>query len=180
MNRIVKNCTKCALFEYRKNAVCGNGSLSPEIFLIGEAPGKSEDENGIPFSGRSGQLLRKSLALTGVSKHRIYITNSVKCRPPDNEKPKLEYMKICNGYLRYEIELLKPKVIIPLGNTSLTALTLITEVKYGNISKIAGEKFEWNGTLIFPQFHPAAILRDIKRLDRFNNVFFEIVKILKN
>jgi DNA polymerase len=89
-------------------------------------------------------------------------------------------MKICNGYLRYELELLKPEVIIPLGNTSLTALTLITEVKYGNISKIVGEKFEWNGTLIFPQFHPAAILRDIKRLDKFNNVFVEIVKILKN
>ena len=180
MNRIIKRCTNCALYEHRKNAVCGNGSISPEIFLIGEAPGKIEDESSIPFSGRSGNLLRKSLDSTGISEHRIYITNSVKCRPPNNEKPKMEYMKICNEYLKSEIELLKPKVIIPLGNTSLTALTLITKVKYRNISKIVGEKLEWNGILIFPQFHPAAVLRDMKRLEKFDKVFLEVTKILKN
>ncbi len=180
MNSIIRNCTKCILHENRKNAVCGIGSLAPEVFLIGEAPGRSEDENGIPFSGRSGNLLRKSLADTSITEHAFYITNSVKCRPPNNEKPKRESMKICNEYLKSEIQLLRPKVIIALGNTSLTALSLITGTKYGNISEMIGKKFEWNGTLIFPQFHPAAVLRNMKRLDIFNNVFLEVTKILRN
>ena len=180
VNSIIRNCTKCILHENRKNAVCGIGSLTPDVFLIGEAPGRSEDENGIPFSGRSGNLLRKSLANTGITEHGFYITNSVKCRPPNNVKPNKKSLEICNEYLKFEIELLRPSVIIPLGNTSLTALSLITGSKYGNISGIIGKKFEWKGTLILPQFHPAAVLRDMKRLEKFNNVFLEVTKILKN
>ncbi|MHB8360755.1 MAG: uracil-DNA glycosylase [Thermoplasmataceae archaeon] len=177
MNDSIKDCKKCDLHKQRKNAVCGTGKIGSEIFLIGEAPGKTEDENGIPFTGRSGKLLREVLENTGIFSRGVYISNSVRCRPVDNVKPGLKNLLACNDYLRQEIYFVKPRIIVALGNTSLKALSSITGIKFEPVTKILGQCFQWNDIRIYPQFHPAAIIRNVKNLDVFINIFKEISKI---
>ncbi|MHB1493679.1 MAG: uracil-DNA glycosylase [Thermoplasmataceae archaeon] len=174
MNALIKNCIKCNLSLKRKNAVCGSGSKNPKIMIIGEAPGKTEDENGIPFSGRSGALLRKVMEEAGIDSKDVYITNTVRCRPHNNQKPKKTNLIACNGYLKFEVEFLKPNIIVPLGNTSLKAFSYISGTRFEPITKAIGQEIPWNQVIIIPQFHPAAILRDMKRLTVFEDVFKKI------
>ena len=174
MNALIKKCIKCNLSLKRKNAVCGNGPKNPKIMIIGEAPGKTEDENGIPFSGRSGVLLRKVMEESGIDSKDVYITNSVRCRPHNNQKPKKANLIACSAYLKFEVEFLKPNIIVPLGNSSLGALSYISGIRFDPITKAIGQKISWNQMIIIPQFHPAAILRDMKRLKVFEGVFRKI------
>lgn len=157
----IKSCTLCDLCKTRKNAVVGQGVSNPLFLLVGEAPGADEDELGLPFVGRSGKLLTKLLDEVGISREKnLYISNTVKCRPPENRNPLKDETASCKEYLTRQIELLNPKVIIPVGNYAC---------KYflGNkaqISKLHGQPLEWEGKILFPVYHPAAVLRNINLL----------------
>ncbi len=156
----MRSCTKCALHETRTNAVPGSGSPNAEILIIGEGPGFNEDEQGLPFVGRSGKLLDELLAAVPLSRDDIFITNVVKCRPPDNRDPLPDEVAACRPYLERQLQLLNPKVIVTLGRVSM-----LRYYPKGKISEDHGKILEWEGRILFPLYHPAAGLRNpaIKR-----------------
>lgn len=151
------NCRKCALAETRTNLVFGVGVPDAEIVFIGEGPGEQEDLRGEPFVGRGGQLLDKYLDAIGLDrKTNIYIGNMVKCRPPQNRDPKPEEQEACIGWLREQIRLIRPKIIVCLGRISAQRL-IDPEFR---VTKQHGEFIEKNGTWMMGTFHPAALLRN--------------------
>ena len=153
-------CRRCELGENRTNAVIGRGNPEAEIMIIGEAPGQNEDEQGLPFVGRSGQLLNKILQSVELSSDRdIYISNAIRCRPPENRTPTLKEIEACKPYLLEQIRLVNPKIILLTGATAVKALT---GDKRG-ITKIRGQWIEWEGRLCMPIFHPAYLLRNPSR-----------------
>ncbi len=156
----VRSCTSCGLHVGRSNAVPGTGSPSGGIMIIGEGPGANEDELGLPFVGRSGKLLDELLAEVPLSLDDVFITNVVKCRPPDNRDPLPAEVAACRPYLERQMELLDPKVIVTLGRHSMLRF-----YPKGKISKDHGKILEWEGRILFPLYHPAAGLRNpaIKR-----------------
>ena len=153
------SCQKCALSQTRHNVVFGTGPRDAEVMLIGEGPGENEDLQGLPFVGRGGKLLDDMLAMIGLHRQNIYITNSVKCRPPENRDPLNTEKDACRGYLRAQVRLMKPKIIVCLGRIS--AMELIKpDFK---ISQEHGQFFDRNGTLLMALYHPAALLRDPRK-----------------
>ena len=148
-------CTKCDLAEGRTQVVFGAGDPQADVMFVGEAPGQREDEQGIPFVGPSGRLLEELLAEIDLTRDAVYITNVVKCRPPGNRDPRPHEIDACKGYLRTQLELIDPAVVVTLGNFS-TKLLLRTEV---GITKLRGVAYEWWGRYLVPTFHPAAALR---------------------
>ena len=151
-----QDCRECSLCETRTNVVFGDGSRTAEIMFVGEGPGAHEDEQGVPFVGRAGQLLDDMLAMIGLDRTRIYITNSVKCRPPENRDPLNTEKEACQGYLQRQRALMKPKIIVCLGRIS--AMELIKpDFK---ITQEHGRFFEKDGCLMMALYHPAALLRD--------------------
>jgi len=153
------NCQACGLRRTCTQVVFGVGDPQAEVLLIGEAPGANEDLQGEPFVGRAGKLLDDMLAMIGLSRKNIYITNSVKCRPPENRDPLGEEKDACRGYLRSQVRLMKPKIIVCLGRIS--AMELIKpDLK---ISREHGQFFDRNGTLMMALYHPAALLRDPRK-----------------
>ena len=156
----VSSCTNCALHGTRTNAVPGSGSPSGGILIIGEGPGFNEDQQGLPFVGRSGKLLDELLAVVPLSRDDVFITNVVKCRPPDNRDPLPDEVAACRPYLERQLELLDPKVIVTLGRVSM-----LRYYPKGKISEDHGKILEWEGRILFPLYHPAAGLRNpaIKR-----------------
>src|SRR6218665_2377441 len=150
------DCQSCALHK-TANTVCllGNGPKRSDVMIIGEAPGKTEDETGEPFAGRSGALLNKLLAKAGIDREDVYVCNAVSCRPPDNRTPKKTEIAACREWLEYQIAMVKPKYILTLGNIPLQSLLGITGVK-----KHRGKPIEKDGITILPTFHPAFALRD--------------------
>ena len=151
-----KKCMKCKLCNNRKNVVIGTGDKNAKIMFIGEGPGADEDEQGIPFVGRAGQLMNKALEGLGIKREEIYIANVVKCRPPQNRNPEKEEADACKEYLETQINLVKPEIIVLLGSV---ALKNVLGEEYG-ITQSRGKWFEKNGIKILPTFHPAALLRD--------------------
>ena len=151
------NCRKCILAKTRNNVVFGKGNLNSEILIIGEAPGKEEDLTAEPFIGRAGKLLTEILLSINLTRSDVYITNTVKCRPPDNRNPSSDEIKSCASYLDQQINLITPKVIILLGkvaaerilNTSESMATLRKKIHYYKDTNIP--------TLVF--YHPAYLLR---------------------
>lgn len=152
---IAHDCTACALAEGRTQVVFGAGSPDADVLIVGEAPGQQEDEQGIPFVGRSGQLLVKLLGEVDLQREDVYITNVAKCRPPANRDPRPDEIDACKGYLVRQIELIDPTVVITLGNFS-TKLLLRTTT---GITRMRGTAYEWWGRFLVPTFHPAAALR---------------------
>jgi DNA polymerase len=149
----VRGCPLCKLAKTRKNAVPGEGQLSAKIMFIGEAPGRSEDEKGRPFVGAAGRILDELLKKAGIERSQVFITNIVKCRPPNNRVPKEDELTACRPYLDRQIALIKPKVICILGRTAYSALlggSSITANR-GKIVERAGQKY-------FLTFHPAAVI----------------------
>jgi uracil-DNA glycosylase len=149
----VRGCPLCKLSRSRKNAVPGEGQLSAKIMFIGEAPGRSEDEKGRPFVGAAGRILDELLKKAGIERSEVFITNIVKCRPPNNRVPKEDELTACRPYLDRQIALIKPKVICILGRTAYSALlggSSITADR-GKIMERAGQKY-------FLTFHPAAVI----------------------
>jgi DNA polymerase len=154
------NCHRCPLAFNRTHAVVGRGNPQAEIMIIGEAPGKNEDETGLPFVGRSGQLLENILASVQLSTDTdIYIANICKCRPPENRVPTGEEIAACKPYLLEQIRLVNPKIILLTGATSVKSV--IGDKR--PITKIRGQWLEWEGRLCMPIFHPSYLLRNPSR-----------------
>jgi len=152
----IKNCTKCGLHKTRKNAVFGKGPIDAKIMLIGEAPGMEEDMQGVPFVGRAGKKLEGILSEAGIDIDEIFITNVVKCRPPGNRNPEIYEIMKCSPYLVEQIRVIRPEMIVLLGNI---ALSLVTG-NPGGITKMRGKTLEYMSIPAIPTFHPAYILRN--------------------
>ena len=153
------NCHACQLRETCTQVVFGVGDPNAEVLFIGEAPGANEDIQGEPFVGRGGKLLDDMLAMIGLHRKNIYITNSVKCRPPENRDPLNTEKDACRGYLREQVRLMKPKIIVCLGRIS--AMEIIKEDF--KITQEHGQFFEKNGVQMMALYHPAALLRDPRK-----------------
>jgi len=154
-----RECRRCPLAETRTNVVFGDGSRNADLMFIGEAPGEKEDLSGIPFVGAAGKLLDKFLYAVDIDRDRVYIANMLKCRPPKNRDPKEEEQALCIEYLREQVRLIKPKMIVCLGR--IAAKKIIREDFM--ISKEHGVFFERNGYTLCAVYHPAALLRDPRR-----------------
>lgn len=151
--QLVSACTDCPLSRNRTRAVPGEGPDNAGIMLIGEAPGYNEDQQGRPFVGAAGRFLEELLASIGLQREDVYITNTVKCRPPNNRDPLPGEMAACRKYLDRQIELISPKVIVTLGRHSLASF-----LPRETIGKARGRPRSFNGTTVFPMYHPAAAL----------------------
>jgi DNA polymerase len=149
-------CTKCSLSDTRTNVVFGEGNLNADLMIIGEGPGYNEDQEGRPFVGRSGKKLDKWIESIGLSRQDVFITNIVKCRPPDNRIPVLEEVSVCKTYLMQQIILVKPKIICTLGRLA-TYLLLETEEPMRNL---INKESHFNDIIVIPIYHPAYILRN--------------------
>lgn len=149
-------CRRCSLCKSRTNVVFGQGDPHAEILFVGEGPGANEDEQGLPFVGRSGQLLDHYLEAIDLSReHNVYIANIVKCRPPHNRDPLPEESSACLPWLRQQFQLLRPKIIVCLGRIAAQQL-----IEPGfSVSKDHGKFFDKHGTLFMATYHPAALLR---------------------
>lgn len=149
-------CTDCGLSQTRTNVVFGVGDPQARVMLVGEAPGKNEDLQGEPFVGAAGKLLDTLLAEIGLERSEVYIANVIKCRPPGNRDPRPDEIDSCKGYLREQIRLIEPEVVVTLGNFA-TKLLLNTET---GITRLRGRLHPWwLGSSLVPTFHPAAALR---------------------
>lgn len=149
-------CRSCNLALTRSNVVFGDGNPHSKLLFIGEGPGADEDSQGLPFVGRAGQLLTQILTAAGISRKDVYITNIVKCRPPENRVPTPEEMVICDQHLQTQIMLINPALIVLLGNTPTRWILKTGE----GITKIRGKWFEWKGIAVMPMFHPSYLLRN--------------------
>lgn len=158
----IKNCEKCKLCKTRKNIVFGSGNREANIMFIGEGPGADEDEMGMPFVGKAGKLMDKAFEGVGIDRKKVYIANIVKCRPPQNRVPEKDEASVCIDYLRNQVMLIKPKIIVLLGST---ALKNILGEEY-SITKVRGNFITKKDIIYIPTFHPAALLRDeAKKID---------------
>jgi len=169
----VKNCKNCELYKTRTNAVPGKGNFAADVVFVGEAPGRNEDLKGEPFVGIAGKKLSIALEEAGVSRDDVYITNTVKCRPPSNRVPNKNEKEECQMYIQKELQLIKPKMICVLGNTALGSVLNLTE-----ISKYRGKTVKKGKQFYFVTIHPAAVIynqgltevfkEDIKKLFLLN------------
>ena len=156
IEKVIAGCMKCSLHETRTRTVPGQGSSRPEIMFIGEAPGFDEDQQGLAFVGRAGQLLTKMIQAMGYTREKVFIGNILKCRPPGNRAPMPDEMTACLPYLKAQIALLKPKVIIALGATAVKGL-LNTST---GITRLRGTWLSFEGVDVMPTYHPAYLLRN--------------------
>ena len=159
----IRVCPKCRLAETRTKAVPGEGNGRARLMFVGEGPGEQEDLSGRPFVGKSGQLLTSELQKIGLTRDDIFITNIVKCRPPNNRVPLVDEIEACNDWLMAQIALVEPKFIVPVGGPSLQ--TLVS--KKLRITKDRSRVFRKDGILFIPILHPAAALRDPGVMENF-------------
>ncbi|HMN25041.1 MAG: uracil-DNA glycosylase [Ignavibacteriaceae bacterium] len=156
LNTMICNCTNCVLHKGRNKFVFGTGNPNADVVVIGEGPGAEEDKQGLPFVGRAGKLLTDILKAIKFERDEVYICNIVKCRPPDNRTPLPDEMETCIPYLKKQIELIKPKLILCLG---LTAAKGLLKNK-GSLTSLRGQVLEYEGIKTMVTFHPAALLRN--------------------
>lgn len=162
-----KGCDKCPLGKTKTNTVFGVGNKNADLMFVGEAPGESEDKSGIPFVGRAGKLLDKYLEAVGIDREEVYIANILKCRPPNNRDPLPEEQETCIDYLREQVRLIKPKMIVCLGRIS--AMKLINPDF--RITKEHGTFFKKGAFEIAAVYHPSLLLRDpSKREEMFTDM----------
>lgn len=165
IKREIYICQKCNLYKSRRQAVSGMGSRHPLLMVVGEAPGAREDEQGIPFVGESGKYLDKWLESIGLSRNKnVYITNTVKCRPPHNRDPKEDEVFACSNYLIAQIEILKPKLILAVGRIAGNILTKKIDTQ---LSVLRTQVFEFQEIPLFVTYHPSAVLRNPHELKQF-------------
>lgn len=183
INRSIKKCKKCSLYKTTKNYVLGSGSVESKIVFIGEAPGYYEDIKGLPFVGKAGKILDKLLASINMPRENIYITNILKCRPPNNRNPLKNEIQLCTKYLNEEINIIKPKIILPLGNFASSYVFDMYDLKFEKISLIHGKFFkgysDFGKVYIAPQYHPAV---GVYNQNKINTLIkdFEIIKNILN
>ena len=156
LEKSIENCQKCKLCKTRQNIVFGTGNKNAKIMFIGEGPGADEDRLGEPFVGRAGKLMDMAFEMVGIKREEVYIANIVKCRPPANRNPEDDESYACMDYLRNQVILVKPEMIVLLGSV---ALKNILGKEYG-ITASRGKWVEKKGIRYMPTWHPAALLRD--------------------
>ncbi len=152
----IKDCRRCKLCNNRHNIVIGTGNRQAKIMFIGEGPGADEDRQGLPFVGKAGKLMNSAFEGLGIKREEVYIANIVKCRPPNNRVPESDEATACLNYLRNQVILVKPKIIVLLGSTALKNIL-------GNEHSITASRGKWiekKGIHYMPTWHPAALLRD--------------------
>jgi uracil-DNA glycosylase len=169
----VANCNKCVLCRSRNNTVFGEGAFTADLMLIGEGPGRDEDQQGRPFVGRSGQLLTKMLKAMGFDRKEVFIANIVKCRPPQNRNPHPDEADECMPYLLRQIEIIQPKVLVLLGAVPMKFILNKT-----GITRVHGQWFEFNGIKTLPTFHPSFLLRDPRQKKHAWNDLQKVMKVL--
>ena len=156
LEKLICNCTKCNLHKGRNKFVFGSGSPDADVIVIGEGPGAEEDKQGLPFVGRAGLLLTEMLKAIKFSRDEVYIANIIKCRPPENRTPLPEEMDTCFPYLKKQIDLIKPKLILCLGLTAAKGLLKSRE----SLTNLRGKVFEFGEAKVMVTYHPAALLRN--------------------
>lgn len=174
----VISCIKCDLCKTRTNSVPGKGNFKSHVIFVGEAPGRNEDKNGEPFVGVAGKKLSSALEEAGISRDEIYITNVVKCRPPNNRVPTKNERDTCQEYLKQEISIIKPKIICILGNTAFNSILGGSE-----ITKFRGKLVRKDDQFYFLTVHPAATIYNQELIEVLNGdikKLFELIRDLKN
>lgn len=172
LNATICTCMQCPLGHTRTNFVFGSGNPAADIMIIGEAPGAEEDEQGLPFVGRAGQLLTKILEAIELSRDEVYICNILKCRPPNNRKPLVSETDQCEPYLWKQIELVQPKLILALGLTAANTLLKNKE----SMTSLRGKVHDYHGIRTLVTYHPAALLRN----PEWKKYTWDDVKLLRN
>ena len=178
VRQTVIECTKCELAKTRTNSVPGKGNFQSDVIFVGEAPGRNEDKNGEPFVGIAGQRLNLALEGAGVSRESIYITNVVKCRPPNNRVPTISERNTCHDYLQKEISIINPKIICILGNTAFNSILGGSE-----ITKYRGKIVKKDKQFYFLTVHPAATIYNQELITVLKEdivKLFDLIKELKN
>ena len=157
LHKKIASCTKCELCQTRINTVPGEGPLNCRVVIVGEGPGQEEDESGRPFVGKAGRLLTDILEKGGnIRRDSLYITNMVKCRPPNNRNPNTKEVEACRDFLEAQLLLLHPDIVVTLGNVPTQPLL---NTKQG-ITTLRGKWINWRGIKLFPMFHPSYLLRN--------------------
>jgi uracil-DNA glycosylase, family 4 len=187
----VRECKKCGLWEHRNNYVFGEGDPNAEIVFVGEAPGREEDKRGKPFIGSAGKVLSETLEKAGLKREGVYITNILKCRPPNNRDPLPEEVKSCSPYLIGQIESIRPKVIVCLGKHASSFILELFGLDFSSISRDRGRVYKlsksskiedlrpWGLDLfVVPTYHPAATLYRVQLKESFENDIRKIAEML--
>ncbi len=151
--RQIRSCTRCQLHRTRSRAVPGSGPVSADVFFLGEGPGAREDEQGLPFVGRSGRYLDELLEGIGLDRDRVFITNVLKCRPPGNRDPHVSEVQACSPYLERQLSLVQPRLVVTLGRFAMSHF-----FSSGRISELHGHPRRVGDTIYLPLYHPAAAL----------------------
>ncbi|MEA4926078.1 MAG: uracil-DNA glycosylase [Syntrophomonadaceae bacterium] len=166
------SCQKCRLRSTCRQVVFGDGDINTDILFVGEGPGKDEDEQGLPFVGRAGQLLNKILEAAEFKRREVYITNVVKCRPPGNRLPNPDEARECRNYLEAQIRIINPRIIVCLG---AMACQTVVDPK-AKITQTRGKWFNRNGIMIMATYHPAALLRN----EQYKRPTWEDFKLIRD
>jgi len=174
LEKQIQNCRACPLAETRINPVPGEGSITAELIFVGEGPGYDEDQQGRPFVGRAGQLLTKIINAMEFKREDVYITNVVKCRPPDNRNPNVEELEKCQPFLFEQIRFIQPKVIVALGNVPSH---FILKRKEG-ITSLRGKFYKYMNIQVMPTFHPSYLIRNEKNRQLKRLVWDDMKKVL--
>ena len=179
----IRSCKKCNLWMTKTNYVPGEGNPNAKVVFIGEAPGREEDKQGKPFVGNAGKLLTEVMEKFGLRREDVYITNVLKCRPPNNRDPTPEEIEACKPYLVRQLDVIKPSIIVCLGRHSANVIFNMFGLRFSSISKVRGKFFEvskWNKTVkIIPIYHPAAVLYRPQLREDFENDFKKIAEAIK-
>jgi len=158
----IKSCTRCPLHKSRKNAVPGEGPRDAKVMFVGEAPGATEDELGRPFVGAAGRLLTMTMEAAGLKRSEVYITNVVKCRPPNNREPREEEIRACSPFLEKQLELLKPAIVVTLGNVAGKWFFERSGLRWPGVTRARGKVYRVSihglEIKLIPTIHPAAAL----------------------
>jgi uracil-DNA glycosylase family 4 len=175
LHKGIRRCRRCPLYRNRTHAVPGEGPVQAGICFIGEAPGKEEDERGRPFVGRSGKFLERLFDKTGLARNHIYITSSVKCRPPNNRTPRSKELEICkNFWLNRQILLIDPRIVVLLGKVPLFQVLGNKQ----NLDELHGCTISYNGRIYFITYHPAAAMRFPQLRRKITHDFQTLKKLL--
>lgn len=177
LHRVMVRCTRCDLFVSRTQVVPGAGNPKARVLFVGEAPGASEDREGVPFVGRSGQLLNSMLDAVGIDRGEVFIANTVRCRPPENRNPRAREIRACAGWMAEQVRLIEPEVVVTLGRFALQHF--VPDGKITRLQATLQEVEYGDRTLrLFPLLHPSAILRSPDKRPMYEEHFGELAKLV--
>lgn len=176
LQKVVRRCAKCELYKTRRNYVFGEGNPYADLMFVGEAPGGEEDKHGRPFVGRAGKLLTELLSEIGLSRDEVYIANVLKCRPPRNRDPKPDEIKACSPYLDKQIKIIQPRLLVALGRFAAFFLLNRSVTLSRSRLIVYGTRY---GSKLIVTYHPAAVLRDPRKMDLVREDFKLIKKTLE-